>query len=89
MQQGIVDLSDVLINTRYLQLSPIDRQTICEGIINQSFGSMTVPATQKERVIAMKKILKKSVDFYSNKEEYENCVLLSDLLEAINLKFKY
>ena len=87
MPRGIINLKDLGVDQKYLTCKPNVRKMLCQEVILQSFKRMSINASEETKVKTMKTILKKSLLYYEDQEDYENCIVLADLLKVLETDY--
>lgn len=88
MPKGILNLNYLGVDEKYLTLKPHIRKMMCREIILQSFKRMSVNHSIEIKTKTMASILKRSIAYYENEERYEECVILTDLLNILKEEYK-
>lgn len=83
MPRGIINLKDLGVDQKYLTCKPNVRKMLCKEVLLQSFQRMSVNTSEETKVKTMKTILNKSLLYYEEQEDYENCIILNDLLKVL------
>jgi hypothetical protein len=83
MQRGIISVDVFGLDREYLTWDEAVKQEVCKKIVVKAFESMKVPATKDERVQIMSNILDRSIREYEKIDEFESCIILSDIKKAL------
>jgi len=84
MNTRILDIPHMGLMEGYLKCNDEEKYKLCQKILNEAIGLMTVKAERQERIRLMKIIIDNSISMYETLEMYECDILLVDLLEVLN-----
>jgi hypothetical protein len=83
MQKGCISVDVFGLDKEYLSWATPVKEEVCRKIVVKAFEAMKVPATKEERVSIMANILDRSIKEYEKIDEYECCIILSDIKKAL------
>ena len=84
MIPGVIDINSLGLTTLYLTFDEQKKYESCKLVIEQTLQKMNLNAPIGTKKIYMDKILKTSIKYYENIEEFECCQILADLQEVLN-----
>jgi hypothetical protein len=83
--KNTISVKQLGLDEAYLLLPKDEKEMCCITIVEAALKHMKQPPTKKEKIEFMRMILTRSIEILEPQEEFENCQILLDLKNALDL----